>query len=164
MAVTILRLNLDTLARTYALCWADETPGMTAESFASDVMNGKHIRDMKLRGSKSKAQDGWLIDQISGLDTWVKTVYQETSGAIHFSSFHLKQLLKQNTKSTPMPDGSIMLNIVLGGTEYGSKPEDYRRIQQAFCHITSMLLVLIQDRCGLLRRNLEPNGSPELST
>lgn len=41
MAMTLVRLNLDTLARFYALYWADETDGMTAETFAKEVAQGK---------------------------------------------------------------------------------------------------------------------------
>ena len=59
MAATIIRLNLDTVARFYALFWAEETQGMTAESFAKDVFQGRELRKMKLRNGKEKATDRW---------------------------------------------------------------------------------------------------------
>lgn len=65
MASTLVRLNLDTLARTYALYWADETEGMSAETFSKAISGGNSIRDMKLRGSKDKATDKWLSPSYS---------------------------------------------------------------------------------------------------
>ena len=153
MASTILRLHLDTLARIYALSWADDTSNMTAESFAKDVFADKPIRKMKFRGSKNLATDAWLIKQISGLDTWIEDVYRDTCGAVHFSKFHMERVLAQSTDSTEISDGSLRLNLAFGGTEKDSKPEDYARIQQAFCHITALLLWPIQDRCGLTIRD-----------
>lgn len=152
MAATILRLQLDTLARVYALFWADDTPNMTAESFAKDVFNGKSIRKMKLRGSKEFATDAWLIKQISGLDDWITSVYEEASGAIHFSKFHMERLLAQSSDKTDLPDGTVHVKLHIGATERGAKPEDYARLQQGFCHITALLLWPIQDRCGLTVR------------
>jgi hypothetical protein len=67
IAMTLVRLNLDTLARFYALYWADETHGMSAATFARQVAQGKSIKDMKFRGSKEKASDRWLIQQIESL-------------------------------------------------------------------------------------------------
>lgn len=161
MAATILRLNLDTVARTYILFWAEETPGMTAETFAADVFNGKSIHKMKFRGSSDKARDWWLIEQISGLDVWVKDVYRETSGAVHFSDFHLKRVLQQHTRKEKLPDGSLMIELAFGGTEKHTSPDSYRIMQQAFCHITALLLVAIQDRCGLLSRDKIPSSDPD---
>lgn len=159
MAATILRLHLDTLARTYALCWADETPGMTAESFAKDVLSGAQINKMKLRGSKEPATDKWLIKQISVFDKWIENVYTIGSGAVHFSSFHMSRVYAQSTSTTPLPDGSLRLEIAFGGTEKGSKPEDYAIMQQAFCHTTAMLLWVVQDRCGLTIRDEQPSAA-----
>ena len=152
MAATILRLNLDTLARVYALFWAEETPDMTAESFAKAVFSGEPIKKMKLRGAKEFATDAWLIKQISSLDDWIESVYRDASGAIHFSNFHMKRVIAQSTANTQLSDGSIHLTLAFGGTEKDSKLEDYARIQQGFCHITALLLWPIQDRCGLTTR------------
>ena len=67
IAMTLVRLNLDTLARFYALYWADDTDGMTAETFAQAVARGNSIKDMKFRGAKERASDRWLVQQIEGL-------------------------------------------------------------------------------------------------
>lgn len=150
MAMTLIRLNLDTLARLYALYWAEETKGMTAETLAMDVARGKSIKDMKLRGSKEKASDGWLIRQIEGLGKWIPEVYKKTSGAIHFSDFHISQLLQQAKPVKMLDDGSLHAELCLGPGEKDADPELYRELRQAFLHISLMLIVAINHRCELV--------------
>ena len=149
MAMTLVRLNLDTLARSYALYWADETDSMTAETFAQQVAQGKNIKDMKLRGSKEKASDRWLIQQIEGLGDWIPVVYKKTSGAIHFSDFHIKQLLQQAKPIKTLENGSLHAELTIGPGEKDAEPELYRELKQSFLHITLMLIVAIQHRCKL---------------
>ncbi|MNJ17958.1 hypothetical protein D3C77_122500 [compost metagenome] len=147
MAMTLIRLNLDTLARFYALYWADETDGMTAETFAQEVAQGKSIKDMKFRGAKEKASDRWLIKQIESLGEWIPVVYKRTSGAIHFSDFHIKQLLQQAKPIRRLEDGSLHAELSIGPGEKNADPELYRELQQSFLHISLMLIVAIQHRC-----------------
>ncbi|MFP3515749.1 hypothetical protein SB766_06080 [Pseudomonas sp. SIMBA_077] len=150
MAMTLIRLNLDTLARLYALYWAEDTKGMTAETLARDVAQGKSIKDMKLRGSKEKASDRWLIRQIEGLGNWIPDVYKKTSGAIHFSDFHISQLLQQAKPVKMLDDGSLQAKLFLGPGDEGTDPELYRELKQAFLHISLMLIVAIKHRCELV--------------
>lgn len=147
MAVTIIRLSLDTLARVYALYWADETEGMTAESFAKDVAKGRSIRKMRLRGSKSMATDKWLIDQIKPLASWVEPVYLRTCGAVHFSDFHIQQLYQQMKKVKDHDDGAIIAQVTIGPGEKDADPELYREVKQAFLNIFMMLNCAIEYRC-----------------
>jgi hypothetical protein len=150
MAMTIVRLNLDTLARFYALYWADETKGMTAESFAREVAKGTSIRSMKFLGGKEKATDQWLIQKIVGLGDWIPKVYQKTSGAIHFSDFHIRQLLQQCKPKKSLEDGSLQAEIHIGATENDPSPAYYRETQQAFFHILLMLIVAMKHRCEMV--------------
>lgn len=152
VAATILRLNLDTVARFYALFWADETDGMGAESFAKQVFDGRQINRMKLRNQKSKATDAWLVSQIEPLAPWIKDVYQSTSGAIHFSGFHMERVLQQVESHAPREGGGLNVRLVLGGTEKIHHPDQYKIIEQAFTHICQFLVCAMQDRCGLLER------------
>lgn len=108
MSMTLVRLNLDTLARFYTLYWAEQTEGMSAESLARDIAQGKSIKDIKFKNSKDKATDRWLIQQIEPLGEWIPNVYKKTSGAIHFSDFHIRQLLQQFKTTKRLEDGSIL--------------------------------------------------------
>ena len=134
MAATIIRLNLDTVARFYALFWAEETQGMTAESFAKDVFQGRELRKMKLRNGKEKATDRWLITQIAGLGDWIESVYESTCGAIHFSDFHMERVLAQSQGNESQSDGSVKVNIVFGGTEARADSGAHPKLNQAFSH------------------------------
>lgn len=149
MAMTHVRLNLDTLARFYALYWADETDGMTAEIFAQEVAQGKSIKNMKFRGAKEKASDRWLIQQIESLGDWIPLVYKKTSGAIHFSDFHINQLLQQAKPVRRLEDGSLQVELFIGPGEKDADPELYRELKQSFLHISLMLIVAMQHRCQL---------------
>lgn len=149
MAMTLIRLNLDTLARLYALYWAEDTKGMTAETLARDVAQGKSIKNMKFRGSKEKASDRWLILQIEGLGKWIPEAYKKTSGAIHFSDFHITQLLQQAKPVKMLDDGSLHAELFLGPGERDAAPELYRELQQAFLHISMMLIEALKHRCEL---------------
>lgn len=149
MAMTLIRLNLDTLARLYALYWAEDTKGMTAETLARDVAQGKSIKNMKFRGSKEKASDRWLILQIEGLGKWIPEVYKKTSGAIHFSDFHITQLLQQAKPVKMLDGGSLHAELFLGPGERDGAPELYRELQQAFLHISMMLIEALKYRCEL---------------
>ncbi len=150
MAATIIRLNLDTVARFYALFWAEETQGMTAESFAKDVFQGRELRKMKLRNGKEKATDRWLITQIAGLGDWIESVYESTCGAIHFSDFHMERVLAQSQGNESQSDGSVKVNIVFGGTEARADSGAHPKLNQAFSHISLLLICAMKDRCGLL--------------
>lgn len=149
MAATLLRLNLDTVARFYALFWAEETNGLSPELFARKVFEGEAIKNMKLRNQNQKASDRWLIDQIDGLGPWIKNVYKETSGAIHFSDFHMKRLMSQAKVKDGTEEGTSVW-LVLAGTE--TDPGNYTILTQAFNHICQLLVCAMQDRCGLLER------------
>jgi hypothetical protein len=142
MAMTIVRLNLDTLARFYALYWADETKGMTAEVFARDVAQGVSVRNMRFFGGKQKATDQWLIQRIIGLADWIPKVYKTTSGAIHFSDFHVVQLLQQCKPNRELEDGSLQAEIRIEAAEFETGPEYYKETQQAFFHICCGSMIL----------------------
>lgn len=156
MAATLIRLNLDTLARTYALYWADETADMSAETFSKAIYDGQSIRNMNLRGAIEKATDRWLINQITALGDWITKVYKETSGAIHFSDFHIKQLLQQASITEEFTNGSAQVEYVISPVEIDIDPEHYRELMQAFLHITMMFVCAIQHRVEIV------NGSRSL--
>ena len=149
MSMTLVRLNLDTLARFYTLYWAEQTEGMSAESLAKDIAQGKSIKDIKFKNSKDKATDQWLIQQIEPLGEWIPNAYKKTSGAIHFSDFHIKQLLQQFKTTKRLEDGSILAEASIGPAEKDADPELYREVRQAFLHISMMLVAGITHRCEL---------------
>lgn len=74
VALAILRLQLDTVLRLYALYWVADP-----EKFAQEVFNGKQIDRLKdEHGNLMK--DRYLIDRLLSKNPWVESVYKNTSG------------------------------------------------------------------------------------
>ncbi|MEE4091972.1 hypothetical protein V2I59_00335 [Pseudomonas viridiflava] len=162
MAATLIRLHLDTVARLYTLFWAEETKGMCAESLSRDVANGKEIRKMRLRGSKDQATDSWLIKQIEPLASWIPKVYKTTSGAIHFSDFHVKQLMGQFKSKGRLEGGGLLAELTLGPTDRDANPEHYLEVRQAFLHISMLMTVALRDRCELACGEQDWSARPDI--
>lgn len=141
MTGTLIRLNLDTLARFYALYWADETPELTSEKLSKEIFDGRSIREFKLRGGKEKATDRWLIEQITGLADWIPLVYKNASGAIHLSQFHIHQvMLSQSANSENLPDTDFQIaQVCMSPVDQNPDLADYQKAKAAFLHITMML-------------------------
>ncbi len=154
MTATLIRLNLDTLARFYALYWADETPELTSEMLSKEVFNGRSIKDFKLRGAKEKATDRWLIEQITGLADWIPKVYKNASGAIHFSEFHIHQVIlsqSQTDKNTQNSEFQIA-QVSMSPIDQNPNFSDYQNANTAFLHISMML-------AGAMKHRVEQLGA-----
>lgn len=82
-AAPMIRINLDTLLRTYAsgICEFDRN------TFALKVISGEKIRKMKIIGTKTLMQDVNLVERISNVKNmeWVKEIYDTGNSFIHFS-------------------------------------------------------------------------------
>lgn len=148
MTATLIRLNLDTLARFYALYWADETPELTSETLSKEVFDGRSIKDLKLRGAKEKATDRWLIEQITGLANWIPEVYKNASGAIHFSESHIHQVISsQSHTEETMPDSEFQIaQVSMSPVDQNPNLTDYRNAKTAFLHISMMLAGAMKHR------------------
>ncbi|WCR00094.1 hypothetical protein [Paracoccus aestuarii] len=125
---------------------------MTAETFCREVYFGKQINKFKFQGSDKFATDRWLIKKIEGHGRWVQSVYTNTSGAIHFSDFHIKQMLGQATSTEMTVDGALKLEgVTMNPVDNDTDPERYRELQQAYVHITMILANAIEHWCDTYR-------------
>jgi len=82
-AAAILRLQIDTAIRFFAGTLVDDT-----NQFVSDVLKGKHIRNLKDRNG-NKMTDRYLVEELSDEYPWLPNVYEKTSSYIHLSDTHL---------------------------------------------------------------------------
>ena len=82
-AGAILRLQIDTAIRIFAGTLIEDS-----NQFASAVIQGQHIRNMKDRDGK-KMTDKYLVEKLSDIYSWLPSVYEKTSGYIHFSDTHI---------------------------------------------------------------------------
>lgn len=82
-ARSLLRIQIDTFVR-FSAAWLVEKP----HDFATDVIGGKHIRNMKDKNGE-KMTDGYLVDILTPEYPWLKDVYRNLCGYVHFSGAHL---------------------------------------------------------------------------
>jgi len=79
----LLRIQIDTFMRFSAL-WLVDSP----HDLAKQIIDGKHIRNIKDK-TGNKMTDGYLSNKFTEVYPWVKDVYRNLSGYVHFSSAHL---------------------------------------------------------------------------
>jgi hypothetical protein len=85
-AGSLLRLQLDIALRLYAAFRAGNP-----HEFANQVMDGAEIRKIKDKAG-NRMTDQYLVECLAAesvKNEWIKKVYRETSGYIHFSSKHM---------------------------------------------------------------------------
>ena len=101
-ARSLLRVQLDTFMRFSAICLVD-----SPHDFANEILTGKHIRNVKDK-LNNKMTDRYLVDTLSKEYPWVKEVYGNLSGYIHFSAQHLFNAVENMNNDTQT------LNINIG--------------------------------------------------
>lgn len=80
----LIRINLDSLLRLYASIISE----YDRNTFAIEVRKGAKIRNMKLKGTKTRLLDTILVEELSkieGMD-WVKKVYDAGNSFVHFDN------------------------------------------------------------------------------
>ncbi|MGI2258929.1 hypothetical protein [Shewanella sp. GXUN23E] len=87
-ARSLLRIQIDTFLR-FSATWLVEKP----HDFAADVIGGKQIRNLKDRNGK-QMNDGYLVDVLSPEYPWLKDIYKNLCGYIHFSGSHLSNAVQ----------------------------------------------------------------------
>lgn len=139
VAVSLVRMQLDTILRLYALYWVADP-----EVFASAVFAGKQIDRLKAADGELM-KDRYLRDRLAQQNPWVHSVYGETSGYIHFSNRHIHAALEPDIDGEP---GRLSFAI---GPHDRDKPDSYYcEIMAAFLHINSMICIAAEDRLDIL--------------
>ena len=93
-ARSLLRVQIDTFIRFSSL-WIVDSP----HDFAAEIIHGKHIRNIKDKLG-NKMTDRYLIEILSKEYPWIRNVYDNLSGYIHFSSQHLFNSVNQINNDT----------------------------------------------------------------
>ncbi len=133
VASAILRLQLDTVLRLYALFWVADP-----EAFAGRVFAGEQIDRLKAADGQ-QMKDRYLIDKIKDRNPWVETVYKNTSGLIHFSDRHIHAAIR-------LKDGdSGSVEFFLGPNNPAHTLGDFQELLEAFFHCTAMVVVAAGD-------------------
>lgn len=132
VASALLRLQLDTVLRLYAIFWVKDP-----ETFAKAVRGGKQINRISDR-LKNQMTDKYLATKLTGTYPWIATVYENTSGLIHFSARHMVDVVEiDDATGQPLfklfdDDGDVPLGY-------------YREVVTAFLHVTMIAGTAIRD-------------------
>jgi hypothetical protein len=105
-AAPLIRLNLDSFMKLYAARISE----YDLDTFTLKVMAGEHIRNMKLKGSKQRLTDKYLIDELSKIEgmNWVKSVYESGNSYIHFADsgiFSAQTIIDKENKTIGLSIG-----------------------------------------------------------
>jgi hypothetical protein len=133
VAQSLIRLQLDTLLRLYALFWVEDP-----EAFAKLVFEGKSIDKIKAADG-SLMKDSYLRNRVAAKNDWIPSVYAETSGYIHFSHRHMKAALSVDNELSGM--GAIIISPYDVDKPIGY----YGELLRAFLHINMMIPVAAAD-------------------
>lgn len=133
VAAALLRLQLDTALRLYALFWVADP-----NTFSEEVFKGNQIDRLKAADGE-QMKDKYLRDKLVDRYPWVETVYKQTSSLIHFSNRHILDAFEINDEKT----GSCTLQ--LGPNKPNQPIEEYTDCLAAFQHINMIILVAVQD-------------------
>lgn len=133
VALSILRLQLDTVLRLYGLYWVADP-----EEFAHRVFNGQQVNRLKAADGQ-KMTDAYLRSKIKDFYPWVEGVYDSTSGLIHFSGRHMHSVIRLEDVKTGQAELSI------GPTSRHHVFSDYGESLEAFAHCTLIIVEVVRD-------------------
>lgn len=132
VAAALLRLQLDTVLRLYALYWVADP-----EEFAGRVFGGEQVDRLKAADGQ-QMKDRYLIDKLKDRNPWIEAVYKNTSGLIHFSDRHIHAAIRLEGD-----DGAAQ--FFLGPTNPEHTLADFQELLEAFFHCTGMVAVAAGD-------------------
>jgi hypothetical protein len=128
----LVRMQIDTVSRVLAYTYVADR-----EDLAKRVIGGEKLRSFKCRDGK-RLTDQYLIERLSSTLTWVPSVYDNTSGAVHFS----EQQLFSASEITSDDNGS-RINLVI--TQFDTKyPEaSWSEIAACFTELTDFFVHIL---------------------
>jgi hypothetical protein len=99
-AAPLIRVQLDNCLRLSAGTLVKDT-----HKFAMNILEGIPVRKQRDR-SKKLMTDQYLVNKLAQQYTWIKKVYDNTSGYIHFSEKHIVNAMKM-----PGEDGKFTMKV-----------------------------------------------------
>ncbi len=129
-AAPILRLQLDNLLRLSAV-WQVENP----HDFASDIMGGKQVNEIKNREGE-KMYDKLLARNLEKDFPWVISVYENTSGYVHFSHKHFANSFQFSSERN--------FELKISDVDEYVKDETYLEAILAFDEITNAIFQFVE--------------------
>ena len=134
LAGSIVRLQLDTLLRFYALHLVKKP-----QDLASDILSGKKIRKMKSKDDNFLT-DAYLCEKFAETEKlpWVRIVYERTSGLIHLSRSHIVITLQSQ-----QDDSEQMFRLAIGEKTMFVSYDDQEELIECMIHITQLIITYV---------------------
>ena len=85
--------------------------------------------------------DAYLVERLSEHHPWLKNLYKETSGYVHFSKKHIFNVISSEGLNE---NGQLKASIKIGPEAQDVPDEIYVEAIQAFSHVTSIFIESIQ--------------------
>lgn len=147
-AASLLRLQIDTAARVYALREISDL-----NDFGLRLISGERFSHQKANNGQ-KLKDVYIIGELEKAYPWVKKVYEETSDFIHLSGRHFFASISS------LNDQERTVNIEIGPTDPKRPETDYFEVLEAFFEATKLSGLTVQGylaakQSGLYRRSPE---------
>jgi hypothetical protein len=139
-AASLIRFQLDSCLRLYASTLVDDL-----DCFAQGVMAGSHVRKMKDREGKPMT-DSYLVEKLSASNAWISSVYEETSGFIHFSDKHIFSAAFVGEK-----EGSM--DIAISDSDGKISDDLFADLSVAFLESTKLLLYCVGEWVSVKEKN-----------
>lgn len=86
-AKPLIRIQIDTALRFYSIFIVDDP-----HSYFLEILSGKQINHMQ-DSSCQKMRDAYLVNKLSEEYPWLKNIYGDLSGYIHFSNNHILDIV-----------------------------------------------------------------------
>lgn len=132
-ARALLRMQLDTVSRLMAYTYV-ENP----HQVASEILKGKQLNQFKSKDGE-KLRDGYLVDRLTADYPWVRSVYDATSGYVHFS----EQQIFDSIASLG-GDEERTINFVLTHEDDKFAEASWEEVVACFNHLTAILSDLVE--------------------
>ena len=131
-ARAIVRMQIDTVSRLLAYTYVDDP-----EEVASKIIGGTPLSKFKSRDGH-KLRDAYLIDKMTEAHSWVREVYERTSGEIHFSEKQLFASIRS------MDDETRTFQMLIGPFDTKYPEWSWSEVVGCFLRLNEILLEVIE--------------------
>jgi hypothetical protein len=146
VVVALIRLQLDTAFRLHAIFWVDDP-----EAFSKRVFEGGQINRIKAADGQPMT-DKYLKEKLLADYPWMDEVYENASGAVHFSARHISAAFSAKGAA----DGTI--NLALGPINPDHTLEDYHELLAVTRHINAIINQALETAFGRLEAGAPMSG------
>lgn len=130
-AMPIVRMQLDTALRFYAGFFVENH-----QTFCRDVIEGKQINKIK-SDEGILMLDKYLVNRLATRNPWMTSVYNNTSGYIHFSNKHIKEVIRIDEEGKGQ--------MIIGPTDYDREPMHFLEPMQCMLHLNLIIHFALKD-------------------